>query len=328
MPTDDDFESFRRSRADLDPAAERRIRARFEELRQGAPDVADATPVATVEPIDDSPSARHRRRSGRVLVAAALVAVLALVVIARIVGDDDRAQVAAGFDDVPLTDLATRAANRPDQGLPPGTVLYVEELQGQRLPASGDLSPTLLTTDARRWAYPDGTGLERTTAEATAEGPGQVPEVPSGVQEARITEPGTFLNVMPYDELRALPTTPDGLLDAARSVIPDQNPASTAEWLVRVLALDVTPPAVRSAAFLALRSIGAQPMGRVTDDHGRTGIAFGDVAVAPSWIVVIDPSTTTIQSFGRDIGSPDAPVRGASRWTEYLQQRVETNLPS
>jgi hypothetical protein len=182
--------------------------------------------------------------------------------------------------------------------------------------------------DIERWDRRDGTGVQRIDDSVIAEGPGELPSYTPGVEQSVVTDTRPLMDVMPYDELRALPTDADALLDEVARLVSDRQPADVAGILAGVLALDVTPPPVRAAAFGALGALGARPLGQVTDEHGRVGTAFGDDTVDLAWMVVVDPTSTDVLAFARGSGTPEAPVTGADRWVEYLEQRIESDVPS
>lgn len=330
MAPDDDFETFRSPYAELDVAAQRRIRERFEALRAAG---ADHEPTLDTTPAADD---RHGHRSRRTLAVAvaAGVALVALAVGVLVAGRDDTSEVTSGIEEVPLAELQARAANRPDTVLAADEALYLEQRRGQRFPASSSFTSFLDLLTIERWNRPDGTGFERTATEYTPLDSGAVPD-PIGPTERSFDEPDRFQTSVPYEQLRALPTTPDALVAWAREGSDNpEDDSVTAERLAGLLVLDVAPPAVRAAGFGALASLGARPLGTIALSDGRSGIAFGEDSTQPagdsshpSWMVVADPSTTAVLGFARDIGSLDDPFRSATQWTEYGPQRVETSLP-
>ena len=153
-----------------------------------------------------------------------------------------------------LDDLALAAASRSDTALDDSQYLFVSE----RTTAHGN------TSQRNQWTASNGTGQAATAALSIrpASDPPTMTEYPT---------PGSLdFAGLSYAELRALPTEPSALLDELdrHGVVNSGRPGAQALALARLLALEVTPPAVGEAAIEALGQLGGTAIGAVPD-RGR-----------------------------------------------------------
>lgn len=346
MAPDDDFESFRATLADLDPATEQRIRRRFESLRgRGSVDASTTTtPVEahadvielTALPTSAADREPRPRHTHRVLmgVAAAVVLLALIGIVALVRNADDTADVSSSVDDVPLTEMATQAAAQPDRDLLPGQYLYRAMTEGATFEPSDPLAGGHSTMRSEWWLNRENAGLNRTNEavwEATSPGQAQGPII-TEPRDVVVSASQTFMNPeLSYDQLRALPTEPDALLAAVREANGGDlgDSALDAQTLAWWLAIDTVPPAVRAAAFSTLSSLGAEPIGRVRTPSGREGVGYGGRgADGREWLLVVDPSSTRLLAFARGAGVDDRIWIDASRYVEYGDQRIVDSLPS
>lgn len=346
MAPDDDFESFRATLADLDPATEQRIRRRFESLRErgsadasttATPDDAHADVIElTALPTSDADREPQPRHSHRVLMGvAAVVALLALIGIVTLVRNaDDSADVSSSVDDVPLTEMATQAAAQPDRDLLPGQYLYRAMTEGSTYEPSDPLAGGHATTRSEWWLNREGTGLNRideVTWEATSPGQAQA-TASTEPRDVVASVPQPFMNPgLSYEQLRALPSEPDALLAAVREANGGDlgDSALDAQTLAWWLAIDTVPPEVRGAAFSVLSSLGAEPIGRITTPGGAEGVGYqGTGADGRPWLVVVDPTSTRLLAFALRAGTGDRTWIDAKRFYEYGEQRIVDSLPN
>ncbi len=239
--------------------------------------------------------------------------------------------VASGVDDVPLSEIASRARTRPDVELQGDEVLYQRRLKGDAFPQNGTSAPGVIVTTTESWARRDGTGVTRISSQIVSTGPGETVGAGSGDAALRpIASPEAFLAVRAYDEIRSLPTTPAELLNVVRtSFVSGDDPADAVQFLAALLALDITPPDVRAAGFEAIETLGAQPVGRLATFSGAEGGAYRGVdAAGRPWLLVVDPASTKVLAFVDAAGEGDNTFLGAQRWDEFDEQRIESGLPS
>jgi hypothetical protein len=336
VASDDDFESFRGAIADLDADRERRIREKFEASRApqvsntSSPPVDDDASVLDLVPDVDAISSPSRHTRAVLMGVAAVVVLLALVGAFRVVRNSGpTTNVASGIEDVPLSEVAARAGALPDIDLQAGQVLYLKWRDGTGFTAADGHASGSTVTSTEAWVLRDGSGVTRVSSDFVATGPGDPLGSPLAPRQ-RPTPAGNFV-LWPdtYDAIRAMPSTPEQLVNQFRSAYRVADDAETAVLLSQLLALETTPPAVRAAGFEALAQLGAQPTGRVTMPEGAEGVGYqgADVYGRP-WIVVVDPATTAVLGFAIAPGTGDNTFFNAMKWNEYLDQRVEDGLPN
>jgi hypothetical protein len=341
VAADDDFDSFRSTLAPLDAETEQRVRRRFEALRHRgrAPSMTPHEPGHDEQVVELTPSIsttvdalpRHTRR---VLlgVAAALVLVALIGLVALVRNADDAAEVASGVDDVPLTELAARAVNRPDADLAPGTYLHRILTEGSTVAAAGDYAPGFQFGRTEQWLSSDGLGLNRQLEQRfVPSGPGDPPFTDStAVRDQPVEVEQYFLNsTLYYDDIRDLPPDSQALIDAIRVRLSGSGDDVVAEVVAAILALDTTPPAVRAAGFDALALLGARPVGPVTTYGGAQGAGYR--ASRPdggAWLLVVDPRTTRVLAFARGVGEGERAWSDAEWFSEFGEQDVTETLPS
>jgi hypothetical protein len=337
VATDDEFESFRGSIADLDDDRERRIRSKFEGLRgpvqpsSSSPTATPAEPVASrvVDPSLEPPANTRHTRPVLVGVAAAVVLMVLIGTITLVRSSDDGADVASGIDDLPLSELAVRAGARADVELPPNGILHGTQLQGSQTAKVRERAATLTLMTREEWARRDGTGTVRTSSDVVALGPGTPLGTPTAPHDIDVVEPGPLHGSLPYDELRALPTEPAELLAFVQTQVTADDSASAAEWLSRMLSIEVVPPATRAAGFGALGLLGAAPVGALSNYSGETSNAYDGVDEnGRPWVVLIDPVTTRVTGFATLGGEGEAMFRDAERWREFGPQEIVSELPN
>jgi hypothetical protein len=337
VAADDDFESFRGAVADLDDDRARRIRGRFESLRATAPAPAassegtdDESGVVHLEPAtgDEPTPARHRRP---VLIGvAAAVVLLAFVGAFTLFRSSDRStDLGSGVGDVPLDEIAARAAAKAGVDLQGSEVLYVKQIGGGVIPAYGTTARGSVVRTTESWVRRDGSGVARTTSEFVPSGPGELLGVP-GPTETPLANGNGFLSKLSYDEIRSLPTTPHELIDViANSYVSSNDSASSVGFIVSLIALDTTPPTVRAAGFEALDQLGAEPVGRVSTYAGVEGDGYqGLDSYGRPWLVVVDLASTDVLSYARAIGTGVNTYIDAQEWIEFLEEHIEDGLPN
>jgi hypothetical protein len=338
VAADDEFESFRRTLADLDVDGEQRIRSRFERARTPlVPEPsADDGPALVVElaPRPDTTEvvATAPRHSKTVLmgVAAALVLVGVITAVTLFRTSGTTTDVSSGIDDVPLSEIASRARAQPDVDLPPDQYFYRQRTLGRAYPQLDGSAPGFTLSREEDWSRRDGTGLIRDVAEFVPAGPGSIPGVGApGVRDIPVRQTQPFMAFRDYDEIRSLPTDPDELVARAKQIVASDDPLYTADFLASLLALDVTPPDVRAAGFEALSSLGARSIGQVVTYDGPTGIGYqGTDASGRPWIVIVDPTTTKILGFVAGAGDGDRRYLDSSWFYQFGDERIESELPS
>lgn len=346
MTVDRELESFRASVAHLDAERERRIREKFELGRAGArgratPIVTHATAaddVVELVPVGEptGPEATAARRTRRplfvgVAAAVALLAILGGLAVLRT--SDSTTDVGSPTEgiagDNPLADVAERALARPDVELIGDQVLYQERTTAGLVGATDTTAAGVLIDATQTWERRDGTGREIRTPSFAARGPGD-PIGPGAPSDRVISQPQAFHEVRDYEEIRSLPTDPAALVALVQTeFVGSDDPLRAAEFLARLLSLDVTPPAVRAAAFQALGDLGAVSIGAVATPSGVTGAAYqGAGTDGRPWVIVIDPDSTQVLAFAGEAGAGEALFSDAVQWQEYGPQRVEDAIPS
>jgi hypothetical protein len=296
------LDTFRETDAEDDPARSRRIREEFRaRIATMAADEEGRRPFD--DPVSRAAVAKPRRRPLLALAAMALVLVLAgasAIVLSR-------SQPPGALDE-----LARSAAKRTDTTLDATQYLYVSE----RTVAHDSVS------QRDQWTSRRGTGQSAITHVTIG------PPTTDRPSLALYPAPGSLdFAGMSYDELRSLPTEPSALLDRllVLGVARGEDPATQAFALAGVLALDVTPPSVASAAIRGLGQLGGTTIGPVPDAAGRTGVGIrGDNGDGTAWLVVVDPAS------GRALAAHDAidPARSATTadGRVWLDQEVTADL--
>jgi hypothetical protein len=336
VAADDKFESFRGSMADLDEDREQRIRRRFEELRgpirpadSGTDEGTKVAPVHLVATPVESPRSSRHRRPVLVGVAAAVVLMILIGVMSLVRSSGDSTDVSSSIDDLPLGELAARAGARADVELPPGGILHGTQVEGLRTAEVRERAATLTLRTLEEWARSDGTGTLRTSSDAIALGPGTPMGTPTAEQDVDVVEPGPLQRALPYDELRALPTDPNDMLTLVQSKVSPDDPASAAEWLAKMLSIEVVPPAARAAGFGALELLGAEPIGQLTSYSNVSSNAYaGTDKNGRPWVVLVDPVTTRVTGFAALGGQGEGTFRDAERWLEFGPQEIVNELPN
>ena len=187
---------------------------------------------------------------------------------------------------------------------------------------------TVITTEA--WVHSDGSGVTRTSSDFVATGPGEPLGSPLAPRQQPVAAGNFVLFPDTYAAIRALATTPEQLLDQLHSVYSvGDEPGSVVEFLGKLIALEITPPAVRQAGFEVLAQLGAQPIGPVTTTEGVVGVGYqGLDAYGLPWIMVVDPGTTAVLAYAVRAGTGANTFFDADRWNEYISQQIEDGLPN
>jgi hypothetical protein len=289
------------------PDAERTTRVREEfraRIASMAPDEEGR------RPFDPPPSPRPMgERVRRPMLAWATVAVLTLVVATgAVIGR------ASGPSATEIEQLAHQADVRADQPLGSENFLRLVDTTTDH----GS------STTREQWTASNGTGQARVAS---------LTLTPEGRNPAAMTvypTPGSLdFAGMSYDELRALPTEPQPLLDRLNQLglASGSQPGAQAEAVAAVAALDVAPPAVVGAAVRALGQLGGRAIGPVPEASGRVGVGIrGDNGDGTSWLVVIDARSGAALAV-HDRMDPGAPV-GTTPGRVWVDQSITTSLPA
>ena len=299
------LDTFRDTAGVPDAARSTRIRGEFRaRIATMAPDDEGRRPFDPASP----PSTRSWVRPRQpVLAVTALALVLALAgALAMVLSPSMRSGS--------LDDLALAAASRSDTRLDDGEYLFLSE----RTTAHGN------ATQRDQWTASNGTG-QAMIAPLSIRPPSSDP-----TDITLYATPGSLdFAGMSYDELRVLPTEPDVLLDQLdrHAVAGHARPGAQAIALARLLALQVTPPAVGEAAIRALGQLGGTAIGAVPDAAGRVGLGVrGDNGDGTTWLVVVDP-VSGLAMAAHDTVDPTTPAATAPGRV-WLTQNVTTSLPS
>jgi hypothetical protein len=297
------LDTFRDPVREPDPARSSRIRDEFRaRIATMAPDDEGRRPFDPAS-IPSTRSCTRLRQS--VVALAALGLVLLLAGVGAVVLSPARRSDS-------LDQLALAAATRSDAHLQDGQYLYLSE----RAVAHGS------TSQRDQWTASNGTG--QAVVAPLLIGP-QSSDPPS---ITLYPAPGSLdFAGMSYEQLRSLPTEPEALLDrlGALGVASSARPGAQAVALGRVLALQVTPPEVGSAAIRALARLGGTAIGAVPDAAGRVGVGIrGDNGDGTAWLVVIDPGSGLALA-AHDTVDPTTPTATAPGRV-WLAQTVTASL--
>lgn len=329
------LESYREDEAQLDSAADLRIRRRIAELTREHPEADGAWPFSS-EPIPLEQAARGGRgrrglarlgageSGGRLVGVAAAVLAVALLGSALAIQVTRSSEPANQIGDATIESMAVLAGQQPDQPLGPGEYLHQvwEETQTS---GSGD-ALQYGRGIVQTWVAADGTGRElRSDQEVEIAVEGKALEVPDS--DFTYDQPDSlhFMDLN-YELVRGLPADPDSLVAELQRIsnLSPGNSASLVEPLVDLLSISVTPAGVRAAAFTALDDLGARSIGAREDQAGRLGQGFVIENDAVTTLIIVDSTTTEIleRRVGPEVDNDEAPIQSTERTRTMISQAI------
>jgi len=209
------------------------------------------------------------------VVVAAAAAIFAVVIGLAVARAGERGTVVAD-QPAPATvsDIATNAASLVDRPLPAGEYAYltIEEAVPFTDPDAG--AQTLVKV-VETWTSTTGQGRQRSSATDIVDGTGRTVGTYDAAMDTGPTSNVGGFGAFTYEQLRSLPTDPGALrAKLGDGSLVKASDASRSNLITDLLLLDVTPPAVRSAALTILAEDGATLREGAVDHDGRSGIGI------------------------------------------------------